>query len=58
MVYDILTRWKKNETEFSVKLSFDGRNSMSCRIPKPILEMLGEPESITFRIKNNRIVVD
>ncbi len=53
----MLTRWKKDETEFTVKLSFDGRNSISCRIPKPVLEMLGNPESITFRIKDSKITV-
>ena len=53
-----MTRWSKDQTEFSVKLSFDGRNSISCRIPKPILEILGEPDRITFRIKNDKILVD
>ncbi|QLH07267.1 hypothetical protein C5F50_09385 [Nitrosopumilus ureiphilus] len=53
----LLTRWKKDETEFPVKLSFDGTNSMTCRIPKPILELLGEPEGIKFVIQGKRIVV-
>ena len=53
-----MTRWKSDATEFTVKLSFDGRNSTSCRIPKPILEILGNPESLTFRVKNNKITVD
>jgi len=34
----MLTRWKKDEKEFSVKLTFDGANSTICRVPKPIIE--------------------
>jgi hypothetical protein len=52
-----LTRWKKDEKEFGVKLTFDGRNSMVCRIPKPILDLLGNPEGIKFTIKGKTIVV-
>ena len=52
-----MTRWKKDETEFTVSVSSNG-HSRSCRIPKPVLEMLGSPESVTFRVKNNKIMVD
>jgi len=52
-----LTRWKKDEKEFEVKLSDDGKNSIICRVPKPILEMLGNPESIKFTILGKKIVV-
>ena len=51
-----MTRWKKDETEFQVRVSSNG-HTKSCRIPKPILEMLGDPESLTFRVKNGRITV-
>ncbi|MCY4492069.1 MAG: hypothetical protein OXC46_11515 [Thaumarchaeota archaeon] len=52
-----MTRWKKDETDFRVSVSSNG-HTKSCRIPKPILDMLGDPESITFRIRKNRIMVD
>ena len=52
-----LTRWKKDAKEFPVSLSFDGTNSMTCRIPKPILELLGEPDGIKFIIKGANIIV-
>ncbi|MHB8545746.1 MAG: hypothetical protein ACYDAJ_03165 [Nitrosotalea sp.] len=52
-----MARWKKDEKEFGVKLTFDGRNSMVCRIPKPILDLLGNPEGLKFSIKGKTIVV-
>ena len=55
--YDILTRWKKGETEFHVALSFDGASSKRCRIPKPIIDMLGDPNTLKFVIRDNAITV-
>ncbi|MDH3311583.1 MAG: hypothetical protein OEM28_00350 [Nitrosopumilus sp.] len=52
-----MTRWKKNQKEFSVKLTFDGANSTICRVPKPIIEFLGKPENLKFVIRGKGIVV-
>jgi len=52
-----LTRWKKGEKEFSVKLTFDGTNSTICRVPKPIIDFLGDPESLKFVIRGKGIIV-
>ena len=52
-----MTRWKKDATEFVVKLSNDGSNSMSCRVPKPILEKLDHPDNLKFSIKKNMILI-
>lgn len=40
-----------------MKLSKDGSGSIICRIPPPILEILGNPESIKFEILGKKIVV-
>lgn len=53
-----MTRWKKDETEFTVSLFVDRSRGSMCIVPKPIVDMLGEPDRVTFRIKNNRITVD
>lgn len=50
-----MTRWKKDETEFNVRLTEDGRNSVVCRVPKPIRDFLNNPTSITFLIVGNEI---
>ena len=53
----MLTRWKKDQKEFSVKLAFDGKNSTICRVPKPIVEFLGNPENLKFVIRGKGIIV-
>jgi len=53
----VLTRWKKDQKEFSVKLTFDGANSTICRVPKPIIEFLGNPENLKFVIKGKGIII-
>jgi len=52
-----MTRWKKDEKVFSVSLLFDGSNSMICRIPKPILKKLGNPNKIKFILSGKKIIV-
>jgi len=52
-----LTRWKKDAKEFSVSLSNDGSEGFVCRVPKPILEILGQPNRIKFVLKGNHIAI-
>ncbi|MCV0372748.1 MAG: hypothetical protein K5793_04250 [Nitrosarchaeum sp.] len=53
-----MTRWKKDETEFAVKLTDDGKDSFICRVPKPILDRLGSPSGIKFVISGKKIIVE
>lgn len=52
-----LTRWKEGEKKFEVKLTNDFRGSIYCRVPKPIIEMLGNPEKIKFEVLRKTIRV-
>ncbi|MEC4849003.1 MAG: hypothetical protein RI100_07435 [Nitrosarchaeum sp.] len=52
-----MTRWKKDEKEFGVSLNNDKTGSLICRIPKPIVDMLGKPDGIKFLIQGKRIVI-
>ena len=52
-----MTRWKKGETKFTVSLFVDKSRGSLCIVPKPIVELLGEPDKVTFQIKNNKITV-
>ncbi len=51
-----MTRWKKNETEFRVKMHHyknrDGSGTSSCRIPSPIINYMGKPNELIFVINN------
>ena len=56
-----MTRWKKNATEFEVRLTKsrnrDGSLDQTCRIPGPIAEALGNPTSLKFTLDGDRILV-
>ena len=52
-----MPKWKANETEFSVSVSDDGNGSNVCRIPKPIMEKMNQPNRIKFIIKDKKIIV-
>jgi len=53
----LLTRWKKDETEFTVSLNLDESRGAICIVPKPIVEKLGNPDKIKFVIRGKGIVV-
>ncbi len=53
-----MTRWKDGETEFTVKLSDDGRHSTICRVPRPIKDLLNNPISIKFIIDGDKIRIE
>ena len=52
-----MTRWKKDATEFPVRVSSNG-HTKSCRIPKPVLESLGVPARIKFVMADGRVLVE
>ena len=51
-----MTSGKKDKIEFKVALAFDGINSKRCRTPKPIIDLLGTLNVITFKIKRNDLI--
>ena len=52
-----MTRWKKDESDFCVRLSDDGRHCIICRTPKPIIKLLNNPDSIRFVVEGKNISV-
>lgn len=50
--------WAKDATEFVVAVSFiaGAGSSYSC-IPKPILTKLGNPKSIKYEIRGDKVTV-
>jgi hypothetical protein len=54
-----LTRWKKDEKEFPVSVSWHKTRGYQCYIPTPIMEELGDPDSIRFiKVKKGKIEVE
>ncbi len=56
-----MTRWKKNASEFDVRLNKnrnrDGSPDLTCRIPKPVAEALGNPTSLKFLMSGDQVLV-
>jgi hypothetical protein len=50
-------KWKKDATEFTVSVGYHPTRGAQCSIPKPIVEMLGEPSTITFTKKGKKVEV-
>lgn len=50
--------WKKDATEFRVGLFYDNRRGCMMTVPKPVLEEMGKPESIMFRIRKDEITAE
>lgn len=50
-----MPKWKKDAKEFEVALHHDERRGAMAVIPKPIVDMLGVPDSITFVIETKHI---
>ena len=55
---NIVPKWKKGEKEFKVSITYHKHRGCQNYLPKPIVEMLGNPKSIRFIIENKRIGVE
>ena len=57
-----MTRWAKNETVFRVKLheskNRDATPSKVCRIPRPLVEALGDPTSLELHLEDGKIIME
>jgi hypothetical protein len=52
-----MPKWKKNTTEFSVSVNFVEGRGYASSIPKPVMEVLGEPKNLAFVVKGKRVEV-
>ncbi len=51
-----MPKWKKDTKEFEVGVNYVEKRGYSSSIPKPIIEMLGNPESIKFVVNDKNEV--
>ena len=53
-----LPKWKKGATHFTVGVNRNGKRGYQSTVPMPIMELLGNPDKITFVIKpKNRVEI-
>lgn len=53
-----MPKWKKDQKEFAVSVTYHEQRGSQCYVPKPILDMLGNPKRIKFTVKSKRIEVE
>ena len=52
-----MPKWKEGETDFTVSVNRDNRDSYVCRLPKPLVKKMGLDGRIRFRVLKSRIEV-
>ena len=52
-----MPKWKKDATEFTVGVSYSEDKGVQTRIPKPVVEALGKPDTITYSLKGKKVEV-
>ena len=53
-----MTKWAKDATTFTVSVTRNVRCKTSFSyIPRPILNLLGDPRYLTFEVKNGKVTV-
>ena len=52
-----MPKWKKDAKEFTVSVNFNETRGYQSSIPKPIMDILGDPEQVTFVINGDKIKI-
>lgn len=50
-------RWQSDATEFTVGLNYSEGRGYQSTIPKPIVDMLGLKDRITFKVSGGNVLV-
>ena len=53
----ILAKWKKDADEFVVSVMHSEHRNL-ITVPKPLMSLLDDPKSITFKVKNGKITIE
>ncbi|MEM3063966.1 MAG: hypothetical protein QW177_01175 [Candidatus Nitrosotenuis sp.] len=52
-----MTRWKKDETVFDVNVGYHKTRGYQIYVPRPIMEILGDPDVIDFVVSGKKVEV-
>jgi len=50
-----LPKWKEDAKEFTVSVNYNEMRGYQSSIPKPIMDLMGIPEKITFVVNGTNI---
>ncbi len=51
-----MTKWKKDANEFVVSVMHSQHRNL-ITVPKPLMDLLDDPKSITFKVKKGKITI-
>ena len=54
---NILPKWKDDAKEFTVSVNYNESRGYQSSIPKPIMDLLGDPEKVTFVVSGDNIKI-
>jgi len=57
MVIATMPKWKKDAKEFTVSVNFNESRGYQSSIPKPVIDVLGEPEKVMFVIDHGHVKI-
>ena len=49
--------WSADRTEYTVSVNICGNRGYQSTVPMPVMDKLGRPASITFRLRGDEVVV-
>ena len=52
-----MPKWKKDATEFEVSVTRHEHRGYQAYLPKPIMEILGDPDTIKFVLNGKKVEV-
>lgn len=52
-----MPKWKKDANEFDVSVNYHQKRGYQSSIPKPVMDILGVPDSIKFVVKGKKVEV-
>ena len=50
-----MPKWKEDAKEFTVSVNYNEIRGYQSSIPRPIMDLLGDPEKITFVVSGTNI---
>ena len=54
-IFCVLPKWKEDAKEFTVSVNYNEMRGYQSSIPRPIMDLLGDPEKITFVVSGANI---
>jgi len=48
-------KWKKNQKEFTVSVTYHEYRGCQAYLPKPIMDLIGNPSKVKFIVQGKRI---